>query len=195
MRVLAVGGALIRSLCDRLGLTGGIQRPAFRKSDDLSILRDNDRPCVIITIQRRLINGLRVSHAANGYDHSTMVSISANDLGIASQIHERACRARLRPWYEDASVGAGQRRAINPRAYLHWLISRLPLATNQTMHTLTPAAYAAAMQESAPPKKKPGLKAPARESRGLKSTQQGMGARQMLTVDRQSRGGKFHGRW
>ena len=28
-------------------------------------------------------------------------------------------------------------------------ITRLPLATNQTVHTLTPAAYAAATQESA----------------------------------------------
>ena len=74
MRTWAVGEALIQSLCDRLfdgGLTGGIQRPAFRKSDDLSILRDNNRPRVIITIQRRLINGLRTSHASNGYDHAT----------------------------------------------------------------------------------------------------------------------------
>lgn len=40
-------------------------------------------------------------------------------------------------------VGSCLRRSINPRAYLHWLFERLPLATNQTVHTLTPAAYAA----------------------------------------------------
>ena len=27
--------------------------------------------------------------------------------------------------------------------YLHWLFENLPHATNQTVHTLTPAAYAA----------------------------------------------------
>lgn len=40
-------------------------------------------------------------------------------------------------------VGSCLRRSINPRAYLHWLFEHLPLATKQTVHTLTPAAYAA----------------------------------------------------
>lgn len=40
-------------------------------------------------------------------------------------------------------LGSCLRRGINPRAYLHWLFARLPLATNQSVHTLTPAAYAA----------------------------------------------------
>ena len=87
MRTWAVGEALIQSLCDRLfdgGLTGGIQRPAFRKSDDLSILRGNDRPRVIITIRRRPTNGLRTSHAATGYDHSTTKSFRASLRGILS---------------------------------------------------------------------------------------------------------------
>jgi transposase len=74
----------------------------------------------------------------------------------------RPCALGKKNWLFIGDVGAGQRsatlysllgsclrRAINPRAYLHWLITRLPLATNQTVHTLTPAAYAAAMQESA----------------------------------------------
>jgi transposase len=40
-------------------------------------------------------------------------------------------------------LGSCLRRGINPRAYLHWLFDRLPSATNRTVHTLTPAAYAA----------------------------------------------------
>ncbi len=59
-------------------------------------------------------------------------------------------------WMFIADVGAGQRsatlyslpgsclrRGINPRACPHWLFDRLPAATNRTVHTLTPAAYAA----------------------------------------------------
>lgn len=39
-------------------------------------------------------------------------------------------------------LGSCLRRGINPRAYLHWLFERLPASTNQTVHELTPAAYA-----------------------------------------------------
>jgi hypothetical protein len=46
-------------------------------------------------------------------------------------------------------LGTCLRRGINPRDYLHWLFARLPLATNLTVHTLTPAAYAALMAEAA----------------------------------------------
>ena len=40
-------------------------------------------------------------------------------------------------------LGSCLRRGVNPRAYLRWLFERLPTATNQTVHELTPAAYAA----------------------------------------------------
>ncbi len=40
-------------------------------------------------------------------------------------------------------LGSCLRRGLNPRDYLHWLFERLPHATNLTVHTLTPAAYAA----------------------------------------------------
>ncbi len=46
-------------------------------------------------------------------------------------------------------LGSCLRRGINPRDYLHWLLARLPAATNQTVHTLTPAAYAAMTADSA----------------------------------------------
>lgn len=46
-------------------------------------------------------------------------------------------------------LGSCLRRGINPRDYLHWLFARLPTATNQTVHTLTPAAYAAMMADNA----------------------------------------------
>jgi transposase len=46
-------------------------------------------------------------------------------------------------------LGSCLRRGLNPRDYLHWLFERLPLATNQTVHTLTPAAYAARMADDA----------------------------------------------
>ena len=45
-------------------------------------------------------------------------------------------------------LGSCLRRGVNPRAYLRWLFERLPTATNQTVHELTPAAYAA--QQCAP---------------------------------------------
>ena len=41
-------------------------------------------------------------------------------------------------------LGSCLRRKINPKAYLLWLFDRLPTATTLTVHTLTPAAYAAA---------------------------------------------------
>jgi transposase len=47
-------------------------------------------------------------------------------------------------------LGSCLRRGINPRDYLHWLFARLPAATNQTVHTLTPAAYAAMTAGNAP---------------------------------------------
>ena len=68
----------------------------------------------------------------------------------------RPCALGKKNWLFIGDVGAGQRsatlysllgsclrRGINPRAYLHWLFDRLPSATNRTVHTLTPAAYAA----------------------------------------------------
>jgi hypothetical protein len=74
----------------------------------------------------------------------------------------RPCALGKKNWLFIGDVGAGQRsatlysllgsclrRGINPREYLHWLISRLPQATNQTAHTLTPGAYAASLQQSA----------------------------------------------
>jgi hypothetical protein len=46
-------------------------------------------------------------------------------------------------------LGTCLRRGINPREYLHWLFARLALATNQNVHTLTPAAYAASAAAAA----------------------------------------------
>ena len=67
----------------------------------------------------------------------------------------RPCALGRKNWMFIGDAGAGQRaatlysligsclrRGINPRGYLHWLFTRLPSATNQTVHTLTPAAYA-----------------------------------------------------
>lgn len=47
-------------------------------------------------------------------------------------------------------LGSCLRRRINPRAYLHWLFARLPHATNLTVHTLTPEAYAIEHPAAAP---------------------------------------------
>ena len=68
----------------------------------------------------------------------------------------RPCALGKKNWLFIGDVGAGQRsatfysllgsclrRAVNPRDYLHWLFENLPYATNQTVHNLTPAAYAA----------------------------------------------------
>jgi hypothetical protein len=74
----------------------------------------------------------------------------------------RPCALGKKNYLFIGDVGAGQRsatfysllgsclrRGLNPRDYLHWLFERLPLATNQTVHTLTPAAYAAQIAASA----------------------------------------------
>ena len=38
------------------------------------------------------------------------------------------------------------RRGLNPRAYLHWLFTRVAAEGTHAPHTLTPAAYAALTQ-------------------------------------------------
>jgi transposase len=76
----------------------------------------------------------------------------------------RPCAIGKKNYLFIGDVGAGQRsatlysllgsclrRGINPRDYLHWLFERLPSATNQTVHTLTPAAYAAMIAAAAGP--------------------------------------------
>ena len=39
-------------------------------------------------------------------------------------------------------LGSCLRRGLNPRAYLHWLFTRIAAAGTHAPHTLTPAAYA-----------------------------------------------------
>ena len=76
----------------------------------------------------------------------------------------RPCALGKKNWLFIGEVGAGQRsailysllgsclrRRINPRDYLTWLFAQLPTATNQTVHTLTPAAYAARTAPAAAP--------------------------------------------
>ncbi|MEI6535675.1 MAG: IS66 family transposase [Verrucomicrobiaceae bacterium] len=77
----------------------------------------------------------------------------------------RPCALGKKNYLFIGDVGAGQRsanlyslmgsclrRGINPRNYLRWVFEKLPGATNQTVSTLTPAAYAAAQAtEKAPP--------------------------------------------
>ncbi len=46
-------------------------------------------------------------------------------------------------------LGSCLRRGLNPRAYLHWLFTRIAAGGTQAPHTLTPAAYAAATQPAA----------------------------------------------
>ena len=122
-----MGETLIRSLCDRLfdgaGLTGGIQRPAFQKSDHLSILRILSRPCVIITIQRRPINGMRVSHAANGYDHSTMKSFRASLKGTLSP---SICKTDSSAMTTSTPSTTAIASALHSNSNLHWNSNALP---------------------------------------------------------------------
>ena len=39
-------------------------------------------------------------------------------------------------------IGSSLRRGLNPRAYLHWLFTRIAAEGTHAPHTLTPAAYA-----------------------------------------------------
>lgn len=74
----------------------------------------------------------------------------------------RPCALGKKNYLFIGDVGAGQRsatfysllgsclrRGINPREYLHWLFERLPVTMPLDHHTLTPAAYAAALQPAA----------------------------------------------
>jgi transposase len=74
----------------------------------------------------------------------------------------RPCALGKKNYLFIGDVGAGQRSAIfysllgsclrrglNPRDYLHWLFERLPVTMPVDHHTLTPAAYAAALQPAA----------------------------------------------
>lgn len=104
-------------------------------------------------------------HYALGQWKSLLVYLEHGQVEIDNNSVENAirpCALGKKNWLFIGDVGAGQRsatlysllgsclrRGINPRDYLHWLITRLPLATNQTAHTLTPAAYAAMQQQSA----------------------------------------------
>jgi transposase len=80
--------------------------------------------------------------------------IEIDNNGVENAI--RPCALGKKNYLFIGHVGAGQRaatlysllgsclrRGVNPRAYLRWLFERLPTATNQTVHELTPAAYAA----------------------------------------------------
>jgi hypothetical protein len=40
-------------------------------------------------------------------------------------------------------IGSCLRRGLNPRAYLHWLFTRIAAEGTHAPHTLTPAAYSA----------------------------------------------------
>lgn len=85
--------------------------------------------------------------------------IEIDNNGVENAI--RPCALGKKNWLFIGDVGAGQRtavlysllgsclrRGINPREYLSWLFERLPQATNLTVHTLTPAAYATQLATS-----------------------------------------------
>jgi len=74
----------------------------------------------------------------------------------------RPCALGKKNYLFIGDVGAGQRsavfysllgsclrRGINPRDYLHWLFERLPVTMPKDHPSLTPAAYAAALQPAA----------------------------------------------
>ena len=80
--------------------------------------------------------------------------VEIDNNGVENAI--RPCALGKKNWLFIGDVGAGQRtatlysllgsclrRGINPRDYLSWLFEHLPRATNHTVQTLTPAAYAA----------------------------------------------------
>lgn len=79
--------------------------------------------------------------------------VEIDNNGVENAI--RPCALGKKNWLFIGDVGAGQRtavlysllgsclrRGINPRDYLTWLFEHLPQATNLTVHTLTPVAYA-----------------------------------------------------
>ena len=86
--------------------------------------------------------------------------VEIDNNGVENAI--RPCALGKKNWLFIGEVGAGQRsavlysllgsclrRGINPREYLSWLFEKLPQATNLTVHTLTPAAYATQMATAA----------------------------------------------
>lgn len=133
------------------------------------VLRQKRAPRVMAGLRRRLaatVAAVRpktpVGKAclyAQGQWDALQVYLEHGDVEIDNNGVERAirpCALGKKNYLFIGDVGAGQRsatlysllgsclrRGINPRDYLHWLFERLPQATNQTVHTLTPAAYAA----------------------------------------------------
>lgn len=97
----------------------------------------------------------------SGLEHYTNYGIAEIDNNwVENGI--RPCAVGKKNWLFIGSVNAGQRSAIlysilgsclrlglNPRDYLTWLFEHLPTATNQTIATLTPRAYAERLAKDA----------------------------------------------
>lgn len=66
-------------------------------------------------------------------------------LGKKNYLFIGAVHAGQRAAHFYTLLGSCLRRGLNPRAYLQWLFARLPTATNHTVASLTPAAYAAGL--------------------------------------------------
>jgi transposase len=141
------------------------QRRALRQRRAVRVVRGLRRRLDRLLLEVRPKSGVgKAILYALGQWKSLLVYLEHGRVEIDNNSVENAirpCALGKKNWLFIGDVGAGQRsatlysllgsclrRGINPREYLHWLIIRLPQATNQTAHTLTPAAYAAAMQES-----------------------------------------------
>jgi len=141
------------------------QRRALRQRRAVRVVRGLRRRLDRLHLEVRPKSGVgKAMLYALGQWKSLLVYLEHGQVEIDNNSVENAirpCALGKKNWLFIGDVGAGRRsatlysllgsclrRGINPREYLHWLITRLPQATNQTVHTLTPAAYAAALQQS-----------------------------------------------
>ena len=172
------GCPLARRILKRINLLYHIEskaRAADFTAAQLLVLRQRHARRVMTLLRRRLdatVAAVRpqspVGKACQyvlGQWDALQVYLDHGDVPIDNNGVERAirpCAVGKKNYLFIGDVGAGQRsatfysllgsclrRGINPREYLHWLFARLPLATNQTVHTLTPAAYAASLENKA----------------------------------------------
>jgi len=148
-------------------IEGEAQKQALPPAER-ALLRHRRARRVTAGLRRRMVRTLQTVRPKSGVGKACLYALGQWDGLLVyldhGEIAIRPCALGKKNYLFIGDVGAGQRsatlysllgsclrRGLNPRAYLHWLFERLPQATNQTVQTLTPAAYAATLQKEAAP--------------------------------------------
>ncbi len=147
----------------------GQARTKGLNAEERALLRQRRARRVIRALRRRIDRTVRTERPKSPVGKACLYALGQWDALLVYLDHGfveidnnsvenaiRPCALGKKNWMFIGDAGAGQRsatlysllgsclrRGINPRAYLHWLFAKLTAATNRTVHTLTPSAYAA----------------------------------------------------